>query len=146
MRAEKKLAIRGIFPIFRVRPGVEYDITPRVMDDAAILDLPDDPAALKAIIAGRDAAIAERDMALFGRHKQIEAMERAAAGALAGHDAQIAKIKREADAALEQIKREAAEQLEAERRRHKASSTPCSGGSTGRTPNASIPRNSCCLG
>ncbi len=93
------------------------------MDDAAILDLPDDPAVLKAIIAGRDAAIAERDMALFGRHKQIEAMERAAAAALAERDAAIAARQADIahrDAAIEQIKREAAEQLEAERQRHKA--------------------------
>ena len=96
------------------------------MDDAAILDLPDDPAVLKAIIAGRDAAIAQRDMALFGRHKQIEAMEREArrqAASLAERDAQIAARQADIaqrDAQIEQIKREAAEQLEAERLRHKA--------------------------
>jgi len=97
------------------------------MDDAAILDLPDDPAVLKAIIAERDMAIAERDMALFGRHKQIEAMERAAgreaAAALAERDAAIAARQADIaqrDAAIEQIKREAAERMEAITQRHKA--------------------------
>jgi transposase len=58
------------------------------------------------------AAVAERDAALFGRHKQIEAMKReaaAAAAALAQRDSQI-----------EQIKREAAEQIEILQKKHQA--------------------------
>jgi transposase len=74
-------------------------------DAAAILNLPDDPILLKQMIA-------ERDAALFGRHVQIEAMQREAARA--------ATALSERDAAIEQIKREAAEQIEAMQQRHKA--------------------------
>lgn len=61
------------------------------MDDAAVLDLPDDPIQLKRIIAQRDEVIAQRDEVIAQRELQID-----------------------------QIKRESAEQLEAAEQRHKA--------------------------
>jgi transposase len=61
------------------------------MDDAALLELPDDPVLLKQVIAQRDAALAQRDAAIAQRESQIE-----------------------------QIKREAAETIEAMTQRHKA--------------------------
>jgi transposase len=86
------------------------------MDDAALLDLPNDPILLKRMIA-------ERDAALFGRHMQIDAMQRqaareaaAAAETIAQRDAALS----ERDAAIEQIKREAADTIEAMKQRHKA--------------------------
>src|ERR1700722_11465700 len=79
------------------------------MNDAAVLELPDDPALLKAIIAQRDTVIAEHEAALVGRQLRIERIERESAAALAEREARI-----------EQIRREAAEQIEAERQRHQA--------------------------
>jgi transposase len=79
------------------------------MNDAAVLQLPDDPALLKAVIAQRDTVIAEHEAALVGRQLQIERIKRESAAALAEREAQI-----------EQIKREAADQIEAQRQRHRA--------------------------
>jgi transposase len=104
------------------------------MDDAAILQLPNDPVLLKRIIAARQTQIDERDSALAHCDIHIEKIKQESAAALAERDAAIAaraaeveRIKRESDAAIaereaqiEQIKREAAEQLEAQRQRHKA--------------------------
>jgi transposase len=45
------------------------------MDDAALLDLPDDPALLKRMIAERNAVIAERDSVIAERERHIEAIE-----------------------------------------------------------------------
>jgi len=74
-----------------VRRAGRCDITAPVMDDAALLELPDDPVLLKQVIAQRDAALAQRDAAIAQRESQIE-----------------------------QIKREAAETIEAMTQRHKA--------------------------
>ena len=99
------------------------------MNDAAVLELPDDPALLKAAIAQRDTVIAEHEAALIGRQLQIERIKRESAAALAerdaaaGRDATIARLEAavaEREAAIEQIKREAAEQIQAERQRHQA--------------------------
>jgi transposase len=73
-----------------------------MVNDAAILDLPDDPILLKRMIAERNALIGEHEAALIGRQMQIEQM------------------RRQSDAAIEQIKREAAETIEAMQQRHKA--------------------------
>jgi hypothetical protein len=59
------------------------------MNDAAILELPDDPALLKAVIAQRDTVIAEHEAALVGRQLQIERIKRESAAALAERDAAI---------------------------------------------------------
>jgi transposase len=94
------------------------------MDDALLLDPPDDLALLKQMVLERGVyiqritqeAAAERDAAIAARAAQIEQLTRQAAGEIARRDAVIVQR----DAAIEQIKREATEQLEAERQRHKA--------------------------
>jgi transposase len=111
------------------------------MDDAAILQLPNDPVLLKRIIAQREQVIGQQDSALALIDVHIEELQRNAAAALAEREAAIAaraaeveRLKRDSDAAIaqrdaaiaereaqiEQIKREAAEQLEAQKQRHKA--------------------------
>ena len=95
---------------------VSCDITPRVMDDAAILELPDDPILLKQIIARREQVIAHHESALALCDVHIEQLKQESAAALAEREAAIAQR----ESQIEQIKREAAEQLEAMRQRHKA--------------------------
>src|SRR5258708_7578123 len=72
------------------------------MNDAATLELPDDPTLLKQIIAQRDSALALCDL-------HIEQIKQQSAAVLALRESQ-----------LEQIKREAAETIEAMQLRHKA--------------------------
>jgi transposase len=86
------------------------------MDEAAILNLPDDPAMLKQIITQREQVIAQRDSALALCDIHIERIKQESAAALAQRDAAIAQR----ESQLEQIKREAAEQMEAMQQRHKA--------------------------
>jgi transposase len=45
------------------------------MDDAALLELPDDPALLKRMIADRNAAIVQREAVIAERERHIEAIE-----------------------------------------------------------------------
>jgi transposase len=91
----------------------------RVMDDAAILDLPDDPVLLKRLIAEsrraaaeRDSTIAQHDSALEHVDLHIEQLK----ATIAQRDSVIA----EREAAIDQIKREAADAIEAMTQRHKA--------------------------
>jgi len=86
------------------------------MDDAAILQLPNDPVLLKRIIASHQTQIEERDSALTLCDIHLERIKQESAAALADRDAAIARR----EAQIEQIKREAAEQLEAQNQRHKA--------------------------
>jgi len=102
-----------------MRCAGEYDITPRVMDDAARLDLPDDPILLKQrvaqcerMISQHERVILDQESALQHCDTNIEDLKRESAAALA----QVAQR----DAAIEQIKREAAETIEAMKQRHQA--------------------------
>jgi len=75
------------------------------MDDAALLDLPDDPVLLQRLIAERDSVIAQRDSALEHVDLHLEQLK----AAIAQRDSQI-----------DQVKREAADAIEAMTQRHKA--------------------------
>ncbi len=62
------------------------------MDDAALLDLPDDPVLLQRLIAERDSVIAQRDSALEHVDLHLEQLK----AAIAQRDSQIDQVKREA--------------------------------------------------
>jgi len=93
------------------------------MDDAALLDLPDDPILLKQVIAQRNRIIVEREQIIAQQESalglcdlHIEQIKQQSATALAQREAAIAQ--READ--IEQIKQEAAQTIEAMKQRHQA--------------------------
>ena len=79
------------------------------MNDAATLELPDDPTALKQLIAQQQNALEQRDSALALCDLHIEQIKQQSAAALALRESQ-----------LEQIKREAAQTIEAMELRHQA--------------------------
>jgi len=99
-----------------------------LMDDGAThpLDLPDDPALLKAMLAARHEELAKRDALLAERARELAQRDAAiAAGAMelkqrAAAIAQHLAALAQRDAQIEQIKREAVEQIEAMEQRHKA--------------------------
>ena len=68
------------------------------MDDATLLDLPDDPLELKRIVAQQRSVIARRDEVIVQRDEAIA----------------------QRDGMIEQIKREAAERIQAMQQRHEA--------------------------